>query len=207
MTRCGSSRAGCRCALTLSALALAWALPTWAAISTSRGQTLELRRGDLALEAELAGERIAGPQMELRRTESGLTGEIRGQPVRLRFSRDRDRVGGWVGDRVVRVRVSQDAQAEELEGLIGTAPVRLRVRPGQISGQVGECTYALPWGADRYEGWIDCGGGDVPIKASLKLPGALGEVGDAERAAILIALLSAESRGPLNPNEQKRSSP
>jgi hypothetical protein len=165
------------------------------AVASQPGNTLTMEIGPQTTFTAVDRDRVQSHAVELQRTEDSvsgfrLSGFVGEEESDLHIVGSR--VRGHVGSSRVSLEVTRangPNGAITASGVFGGRAVELALAQDSIEGDVGPCHYALRNRRGDYMGTADCGG--APTTVRMQLPVALAIRGDAELAAILIALLAS----------------
>ena len=162
-------------------------LLAWGPAGAAGSQDLFLRTPGTSISATIKGDSVASPDLQLYRSSSAVRGRAFGRVVNLDLQGDQ--VSGLVGGQPTRLKLnSQAGGGLEAVGLLGGGLARFKLTPKEISGTVGACSYALQFTGARYEGWRSCNG-QIENPVYLELPATLAEGGNAQAVATLGLIL------------------
>jgi hypothetical protein len=157
------------------------------AVASQPGNTLTLEVGAQTTFTAVDRNRVQSRAIDLQRTGDHLHGFVADEESDLQI--DRTRIFGRVGTRPVALEIARAGGGLDVRGVFGGRTIALELDTNLIQGDAGPCHYLLKNRRGDYVGTADCGGAPTPVR--LQLPVALVLRGDAELAAVLIALLAS----------------
>src|SRR5499427_2070372 len=155
------------------------------AILSAPSDDFLLQQPGASLTAKVDAKGISGPAVQLGRSSGQLRGRIGRQAADLEFTADR--VTGLVGRAPVNLRVTRTDDGIHLRGLYAGRLSNLRIGPSGLSGSLGRCGFTLSAEGNRYEGERSCGG--LPVPVVVQIPARLAQRPMGEFAASIVALL------------------
>ncbi|MFL5348609.1 MAG: hypothetical protein ACJ8AT_27755 [Hyalangium sp.] len=162
-------------------------LLVWTTAGAAKGQDIFLHTPGEAISATVKGDSVASPDVQLYRSSDAVRGRAFGRVVNLDI--EGDQVAGIVGDQPTRLRLNPQAGGGlEAVGMLGGGLSRFKLTPKEFSGTVAACSYELRFTGTRYEGSRACRG-KIEAPVYLELPPTLAEGGDAQAVATLGLIL------------------
>ncbi|MDC0711383.1 hypothetical protein POL68_23130 [Stigmatella sp. ncwal1] len=149
-------------------------------------EELFLRTPQAALSGRVTANGFTGPTFQLYRSPSQIRGRANGQPVSLALQEEQ--VSGLVGSLPVRMRVHRQGEQVTFSGTFAGRFTQLEWDAQKLTGTLGRCGYELRFVEGRYEGERSCGG-LIEAPVVLEIPQALAREGDVQVAAVLALVL------------------